>query len=215
MTEFNYREAYASVASATAHEAMERRGALDSSIKPVRRGMKVLGPAFTCVCPPGDNLTLHAALKMAKAGDVIVCASAGFTEQGLFGDVMASCAMGKGIAGLVVDGGVRDGATIAEIGFPVFARALSIKGSVKETLGALNKPIVAGGILVEPGDLVIGDDDGVCIVPKAEIAAIAAASKTREEKEARFRRELLQGKTTWDMLNLSELLRKKGIELNI
>ncbi|MGW9328896.1 4-carboxy-4-hydroxy-2-oxoadipate aldolase/oxaloacetate decarboxylase [Bosea sp. NPDC055594] len=215
MTEFNYREAYASVASATAHEAMERRGALDSSIKPVRRGMKVLGPAFTCVCPPGDNLTLHAALKMAKAGDVIVCASAGFTEQGLFGDVMASCAMGKGIAGLVVDGGVRDGATIAEIGFPVFARALSIKGSVKETLGALNKPIVAGGMLVEPGDLVIGDDDGVCIVPKAEIAAIAAASKTREEKEARFRRELLQGKTTWDMLNLSELLRKKGIELNI
>ena len=215
MTEFNYREAYASVASATAHEAMERRGALDSSIKPVRRGMKVLVPAFTCVCPPGDNLTLHAALKMAKAGDVIVCASAGFTEQGLFGDVMASCAMGKGIAGLVVDGGVRDGATIAEIGFPVFARALSIKGSVKETLGALNKPIVAGGMLVEPGDLVIGDDDGVCIVPKAEIAAIAAASKTREEKEARFRRELLQGKTTWDMLNLSELLRKKGIELNI
>ncbi|ODT46908.1 MAG: 4-hydroxy-4-methyl-2-oxoglutarate aldolase [Methylobacterium sp. SCN 67-24] len=215
MTEFNYREAYASVASATAHEAMERRGALDSSIKPVRRGMKVLGPAFTCVCPPGDNLTLHAALKMAKAGDVIVCASAGFTEQGLFGDVMASCAMGKGIGGLVVDGGVRDGATIAEIGFPVFARALSIKGSVKETLGALNKPIVAGGMLVEPGDLVIGDDDGVCIVPKAEIAAIAAASKTREEKEARFRRELLQGKTTWDMLNLSELLRKKGIELNI
>lgn len=215
MTDFNYREAYASVASATAHEAMERRGALDSSIKPLRRGMKVLGPAFTCVCPPGDNLTLHAALKMAKAGDVIVCASAGFTEQGLFGDVMASCAMGKGIAGLVVDGGVRDGATIAEIGFPVFARALSIKGSVKETLGALNKPIVAGGMLVEPGDLVIGDDDGVCIVPKAEIAAIAAASKTREEKEARFRRELLQGKTTWDMLNLSELLRKKGIELNI
>lgn len=215
MTEFNYREAYASVASATAHEAMERRGALDSSIKPVRRGMKVLGPAFTCVCPPGDNLTLHAALKMAKAGDVIVCASAGFTEQGLFGDVMASCAMGKGIGGLVVDGGVRDGATIAEIGFPVFARALSIKGSVKETLGALNKPIVAGGVLVEPGDLVIGDDDGVCIVPKAEIAAIAVASKTREEKEARFRRELLQGKTTWDMLNLSELLRKKGIELNI
>jgi 4-hydroxy-4-methyl-2-oxoglutarate aldolase len=215
MTEFNYREAYASVASATAHEAMERRGALDSSIKPVWRGMKVLGPAFTCVCPPGDNLTLHAALKMAKAGDVIVCASAGFTEQGLFGDVMASCAMGKGIGGLVVDGGVRDGATIAEIGFPVFARALSIKGSVKETLGALNKPIVAGGMLVEPGDLVIGDDDGVCIVPKAEIAAIAVASKTREEKEARFRRELLQGKTTWDMLNLSELLRKKGIELNI
>lgn len=215
MTDFNYREAYASVASATAHEAMERRGALDSAIKPVRRGMKVLGPAFTCVCPPGDNLTLHAALKLAKAGDVIVCASAGFTEQGLFGDVMASCAKGKGIAGLVVDGGVRDGATIAEIGFPVFARALSIKGSVKETLGALNQPIVAGGIIVEPGDLVIGDDDGVCIVPKAEIAAIAVASKTREEKEARFRRELLQGKTTWDMLNLNELLRKKGVDFQL
>ncbi|MBN9062630.1 MAG: 4-carboxy-4-hydroxy-2-oxoadipate aldolase/oxaloacetate decarboxylase [Rhizobiales bacterium] len=215
MTAMPNLEAYASNSAATAHEAMERRGALDSAIKPVRRGMRVLGPAFPCLCLPGDNLTLHAALKMAKPGDVIMCAAAGFTEQGLFGDVMASCAKGKGIAGLVVDGGVRDGATIAEIGFPVFTRALSIKGSVKEALGTLNKPTVVGGVLVEPGDLVIGDDDGVVVVPKAEIADIAIAYKQREEKEARFRRELLQGKTTWDMLNLGELMRKKGIALDI
>lgn len=201
---------YAKVSAATAHEAMGRKGALDSAIKPIRSGMRVIGPAYTCVCPPGDNLTLHAALKLAKPGDVLVCAAAGFTEQGLFGDVMASCAKGKGLAGLVVDGGVRDAADIDRIGFPVFSRAISIKGAVKETLGALNQPIVVGGELVSPGDLIIGDDDGVVVIPTAVIEATAAACVERDAKEARFRAALLQGNTTWEMLNLNALMEKKG-----
>lgn len=201
---------YADVTAATAHEAMGRKGALDSAIKPIRSGMRVLGPAFTCVCPAGDNLTLHAALKLAKPGDVIVCAAAGFTEQGLFGDVMASCAKGKGIAGLVVDGGVRDAADIHRIGFPVFSRSISIKGAVKETLGAINEPVVVGGELVSPGDLIIGDDDGVVVIPSALIGETAAACIEREKKEIRFREALLQGNTTWEMLNLNALMEKKG-----
>lgn len=201
---------YANVAAATAHEAMGRKGALDSAIKPIRSGMRVFGPAFTCACPPGDNLTLHAALKLASPGDVIVCSAAGFTEQGLFGDVMASCAKGKGIAGLVVDGGVRDAAEIHRIGFPVFSRSISIKGAVKETLGAINQPIVVGGELVSTGDLIIGDDDGVVAIPAMLIEQTAAACVEREKKEARFREALLQGNTTWEMLNLNALMEKKG-----
>jgi 4-hydroxy-4-methyl-2-oxoglutarate aldolase len=203
--------AYAEVAAATAHEAMGRRGAMHSAIKPLRPGMRVLGEAFTCLCHANDNLTLHAALKMAGPGQVIVCASDGFTEQGMFGDVMASCAVGRGIAGLVVDGGVRDSATIAQIGFPVFSRAVSIKGTVKETLGPLQIQVVVGGVAVNPGDLVIGDDDGVVIVPRAEIDALADKCREREAKEARFREALLSGKTTWEMLDLEALLRSKGI----
>ncbi|AUL48423.1 4-hydroxy-4-methyl-2-oxoglutarate aldolase [Bordetella trematum] len=208
-------EAYAKVASATAHEAMGRRGAVQSTVKPIRLGMRLLGRAFTCSCPPGDNLTLHAALKMAQRGDVIVCDAGGYTEQGLFGDVMASCAMGMGIAGLLVDGGVRDSATIHEVGFPVFSCGVSIKGAVKETLGTLNQPVVIGGVTVHPGDLVIGDDDGVVIVPIGEARALIAACEEREAKETRFRSELLTGKTTWDMLNLGDIIKRKGITLDI
>ncbi|MCY1169617.1 4-hydroxy-4-methyl-2-oxoglutarate aldolase/4-carboxy-4-hydroxy-2-oxoadipate aldolase [compost metagenome] len=203
--------AYTNVASATAHEAMGRRGALDSGIKPVRLGMRLLGRAFTCLCPVNDNLTLHAALKMAGPGDVLVCAADAFTEQGLFGDVMASCAIGRGIAGLLVDGGVRDTQTIAEVGFPVFSRSISIKGTIKDSMGSLNVPVSVGGVIVEPGDLVIGDDDGVVIVPQAEVESLAAKCKEREAKETRFREALLTGKTTWDMLNLDALLKSKGI----
>jgi 4-hydroxy-4-methyl-2-oxoglutarate aldolase len=202
---------YAKVASATAHEAMDRRGALDSEIKPIRLGMRLLGRAFTCICPANDNLTLHAALKMAKPGDILVCDAGGFTEQGLFGDVMGSCAVGLGLGGLLVDGGVRDSATLAEVGFSVFSRSVSIKGTVKETLGSLQVPVVVGGVIVTPGDLVIGDDDGVCIVPQAEIESLLPKCVKREAKEAGFREALLAGKTTWDMLNLEALLKSKGI----
>lgn len=198
------------VSAATAHEAMGRKGALDSAIKPIRGGMRVLGRAFTCQCPPGDNLTLHAALKLARPGDVLVCAAAGFTEQGLFGDVMASAAKGKGLAGLVVDGGVRDAQEIHRLGFAVFSRAISIKGAVKETLGRLNEPLVVGGELVSPGDLIIGDDDGVVVVPGALVEATADACAQRNEKEARFRAALLKGETTWDMLGLNATMEKKG-----
>ena len=214
MSDFTLTDAllarYRTVTAATAHEAMGRKGALDSAIKPIRHGMRVLG-----ACPPGDTLTLHAALKLARPGDVIVCAAAGFTEQGLFGDVMASAAKGKGIAGLVVDGGVRDSSEISRLGFPVFSRSISIKGAVKETLGQLNQPVVVGGELVSPGDLIIGDDDGVVVIPRALIAETAETSAERERKEERFRAALLQGNTTWDMLNLNAVMERKGISFRL
>ncbi|THF65255.1 4-carboxy-4-hydroxy-2-oxoadipate aldolase/oxaloacetate decarboxylase [Pseudothauera rhizosphaerae] len=207
--------AYHGVTAATAHEAYGRRGALDSAIKPLYPGMKLIGPAFPLGCPPGDNLTLHAALKLARPGDVLVCDGAGFSEQGLFGDVMASCAKGLGLAGLVVDGGVRDAETIRGIGFPVFSRAISIKGAVKENLGPIGRAVVVGGITVHPGDLVIGDDDGVVVIPLAEIEPVLAASREREAKEVRFREALLAGKTTWDMLDLNRILQAKGVDFQL
>lgn len=201
--------------AATIHEAMGRRGAMDSQIKPIYPGIKTAGIALTCVCHANDNLTLHVALKIAKPGDVIVCAAGDYTEQGLFGDVMSSCAKGAGVAGLVTDGGVRDRETIREIGFPVFSRAISIKGTVKETLGPVNHPVSVGGVLVRPGDVVIGDDDGVVVVPFEEADAVAAACVKREEKEATMRKELLTGKSTWDMLNLEQHLATKGIVVKL
>jgi 4-hydroxy-4-methyl-2-oxoglutarate aldolase len=194
---------------------MGRVGAMDSAIKPIRHGVRTVGRAFTCRCHPDDNFTLHAALKLAKPGDVIVCDAGGFTEQGLFGDVMASCAMGLGIAGLVVDGGVRDSATIYEIGFPVFSRGVCMKGTVKETFGSVNEPVSVGGVIVHPGDLVIGDDDGVVVVPKDQIESLIQPCVEREKKEARFREELMSGKTTWDMLNLGAVAQAKGLKLGI
>ena len=148
---------------------------------------------------------------MAQPGDVLVCDGGGFTEQGMFGDVMASCAVGRRLAGLVVDGGVRDSEEISKIGFSVFSRSICIKGAVKETLGQLQVPVVVGGVLVAPGDLIIGDDDGVCVVPASEVGSLAAKCAEREAKEARFREALLAGKATWDMLNLDALLKAKGV----
>jgi len=201
--------------AATAHEAMGRRGAVHSAIKPVGAGMRAVGPALTCVCEPSDNLTLHAAMKLARPGDVIICDAGGYTEQGLFGDVMATCAKVKGIGGLVVDGGVRDVKTLREIGFPIFSRSVCMRGTVKETMGPINVPIVFGGILVNPGDLVIADDDGICIVPQAEMDEIAAIGEAREAKEARSRSLFTPDKTTWEISGWSEVLKRKGLNLEL
>lgn len=197
--------------SATVFEAQGRRGAFASGIKPVGDGMTVAGVAFTCECPPNDNLTLHAALKMAKAGDVLVCDAHGCTEQGMFGDVMASCAVGAKLAGLVTDGGVRDSATICEVGFSVFSGGICVKGTIKETLGTLNQPIVLGGVLVRPGDVVIGDGDGLVVVPFETVDAVLAACKVRAEKEAAAKSRFVGGLTPWDVYGLDDLLARKGI----
>jgi 4-hydroxy-4-methyl-2-oxoglutarate aldolase len=207
--------ALASYPAATIHEAMGRRGAMDSRIKAIAPGMKFAGPALTCVCHANDNLTLHAALKIARPGDVIVCAAGDYTEQGLFGDLMASSAIGRSVAALVTDGSVRDRETICEMGFPVFARGICIKGTVKETLGPVNHPVSVGGAIVHPGDIVVGDDDGVVVVPLAEADAVVAACDKREAKEAAVRAACLAGNTTWDVLKLGDLLAAKGIRLDL
>ncbi|MBN9062628.1 MAG: hypothetical protein BGP06_00035 [Rhizobiales bacterium 65-9] len=200
-----------SYGSATVFEANGRRGAFDSGIKPLDDGMTVAGLAFTCECPPNDNLTLHAALKMARPGEVLVCDAHGCTEQGMFGDVMASCAVGAKLAGLVTDGGIRDCATIIEVGLPVFAGGISIKGTIKETLGSLKEPIVLAGVLVRPGDAIIGDSDGVVVVPIEKIDSVLDGCKQRAEKEAAVKDKFATGATPWDVYNLGDALKKKGV----
>lgn len=208
-------EAFRTIGAATAHEAFGRQGAVDSAIKPIYPGIRVLGPAFTLQTPPGDNLTLHAALKLAKPGDVLVIDAGDYTEQGSFGDVMATSALALGLAGLVTNGGVRDAASIRDLGFPIFSRSVSIKGTIKETLGPINQPIIFGGITVHPGDLVIGDDDGLVIIPYAEIDKVLEVSNQREAKEAGIRAELAKGRTTWDISNFNALLKRNGVDIEL
>lgn len=203
-----------SFGSAVVFDSQNRSGALASAIKPLDDGMKIAGPAFTCVCEPGDNLTLHAALKMAQPGDVLVCDAMGATEQGMFGDVMASCGLGRGLAGLVTDGGVRDRLTIIDVGFPVFAGNVCMKGTVKEVLGPVNQPITLGGVFVRPGDLIIGDEDGVVVVPAETAQIVLEACRKRAAKEAETISALADGRTPWDVNDLGGFLRAKGVAVS-
>lgn len=203
-----------SFGSAVVFDSQNRTGALASGIKPLDRGSKIAGPAFTCVCEPGDNLTLHAALKMAGSGDVLVCDAMGATEQGMFGDVMASCGKGRGLAGLVTDGGVRDRLTIIDVGFPVFAGNVCMKGTVKEVLGPVNQPITLGGVLVRPGDLIIGDEDGVVVVPSETAQTVLEACRARAAKEAQIISASAGGRTPWDINDLGGFLKAKGVAVN-
>lgn len=205
--------AFATIGAATVHEALGRRGAVDSAIKPIWPGLRIVGAAFPLKTQPGDNLTLHAAMKLARPGDVLVVDAGDYTEQGSFGDVMATSAQSLGLAGLVTNGGVRDAAAIRDIGFPIFSRAISIKGTVKATLGPIAQPIVVGGVTVHPGDLIVGDDDGLVVVPLDEVEAVLTASHARLEKEERLRAELQSGKTTWDIGNYDALLAQTGQSL--
>lgn len=203
-----------SFGSAVVFDSQNRTGALASGIKPLDRAMTVAGPAFTCMCEPGDNLTLHAALKMARPGDVLVCDATGATEQGMFGDVMASCALGRGLAGLVTDGGVRDMQTIIDVGFPVFAGNVCMKGTVKEMLGPIDVPVTMGGVLVRPGDLIIGDEDGIVVVAAENIDAVLEACRQRAAKEAQTVAALEGGRTPWDVNDLGGFLRAKGVAVD-
>lgn len=208
-------EAFRQIGAATAHEAMGRRGAVDSAIKPIYPGIRVLGPAFTIQTPPGDNLTLHAALKLAKPGDVIVVDAGDYTEQGAFGDVMATSALSLGIGGLVTNGGVRDAEAIRDLGFAIFSRSISIKGTIKAALGDINQTIVFGGVSIDPGDLVLGDDDGIVVIPREEIDIVLAESRKRDEKEAAIRARLQAGETTWDISNFNALLKRSGVDIEL
>lgn len=208
-------DAFKEITAATAHEAFGRRGAVDSAIKPIYPGLRVLGSALTVKTPAGDNLTIHAALQLAKPGDVLVIDAGDYTEQGSFGDVMATAALSQGIAGLVTNGGVRDAERIRKLGFPIFSRSISIKGTVKETFGEVNHPISFGGVTIHPGDLIIGDDDGIVAIPRDEIDDVLQASRSRDEKEVKLRAQIQQGKTIWELHDFNVLLKRNGIDVEI
>lgn len=205
-------DSFATIAPATAHEVMGRTGAMDFQIKPIYSGMRVCGPAVTVQCHPGDNSMLHVALALAQPGDVLV-ATMGRVDTGAWGEVLSTSALARGVGGLVIDGMVRDGLGIKGIGFPVFARGLCMKGTVKESIGLVNHPICCGSVTVSPGDIVLGDDDGVVVVPKAEATeALILRCEARETQE-RDIMDRLRGSdlTTLEVLGLEDKLRAKGL----
>ncbi|KWE18324.1 4-hydroxy-4-methyl-2-oxoglutarate aldolase [Burkholderia cepacia] len=198
--------------SATIHEAQGARGALDSGIKPIHPGMRVVGTAFTVDTRPGDNLMLHYAMQKVKPGDVLVVDAKGFLEAGPWGDIFTEQAIVMGVAGLVINGAVRDAGSIIDLGFPVFCRGLSIKGTGKSQPGRLNVPVCIGDVQIHPGDIIVGDQDGVVVVRRDEIDEVVRNSVAREEKEAKFREQIRQGVTTVELLGLTETLQR--LDLN-
>ncbi|MES2114089.1 MAG: 4-carboxy-4-hydroxy-2-oxoadipate aldolase/oxaloacetate decarboxylase [Pseudomonadota bacterium] len=203
--------ALSKLGAATIYEAQGAHGALDSGIKPIAGTMRVAGPAFTVDTRPADNLMLHYAMLKARPGDVLVVDAKGYTEAGPWGDVFTEQALKMGLAGLVINGAVRDAATITETGFPVFCRGLSIKGTGKNQPGQVNVPITIGDVRINPGDIIVGDQDGVVVVSRAEVETVLAQSLAREEKETAFRAQIRNGATTVDLLGLAEQLRRLNL----
>lgn len=196
---------------ATLHEAMGRVGLVDCQIRPLNAGQTAAGPAVTAHAHPGDNLALHVALHYAKPGDILVATAGDGCLCGSFGDLMGTLALARGIVALVTDGGVRDSAELRQMGLPVWARAITAQGTVKETLVAVNAPVVCGGTVVNPGDIVVADDDGVVVVPLGEAEEVLARAQARQAKETLTRQRYSAGISSYESNNLGELLSQKGI----
>jgi 4-hydroxy-4-methyl-2-oxoglutarate aldolase len=197
---------------ATVHEAMGRAGLLRPYMRPIYAGAQLCGTAVTVLLQPGDNWMLHVAAEQLQEGDVVIAACTTDNDDGFFGELLATSFRARGGKGLVIDGGVRDVKDITAMQFPVFSRAVSARGTVKATLGSVNVPIVCAGALVHPGDVVIGDDDGVVIVPKLRAAEVAAAAAARETKEAATRKRLAAGELGLDIYGMREPLAKAGLK---
>jgi 4-hydroxy-4-methyl-2-oxoglutarate aldolase len=199
------------LSTSTIHEAQGRIGAMVHTIRPVSPGMKCCGPACTVRSHGGDNLMLHKAIYVAQPGDVIVHDGDDWLESNVWGEVMTTGALQRGVVGFVTNGAVRDIAAIQAKGFAVFAQAISMKWNVKASLGTVNHPIVCGGVAINPGDIVVGDDDGVVVVPLERAAEVLQKALEREAREAALMEQLKAGKSTVELLGLDKLLAHMGL----